>query len=502
MGITVAELLEIPHLRLRLHSGGSGLHRELSWTHTSDLPQPWEWVTGGELLMTNGMSFPRRAAEQEDLVVRLVGAGASALAIGEQMYCPPLTRAFARASDRLEFPVMWVHYPLPFVAISRAVAEATLIEQSQRVMKTARIYDAVRREAARGADPSHLVEAFAEEFGCDVHLCHRQSGTPWYPRSRPIEPTVEQAVASAPTTPHQVTVGAFATPLEDGREVLQVQVPGHDQAVLVFVRDRHVPLDAILIQHAATVAAMELSQTRLALEHDRHFGAELLAQLLDNSIDASSGRRQLAARQLEPSTAILIAARGGDDDRMRELHVALWRHDIPHLCMHRPGLVHALLPDQSDIDGMVTQALGPAARVGASRPVKRVTRLADAAREATWALAIAERTESTVARYGEAAPWVGLSNIAEAQALVERVLRPLLDYESEHRTGLIDTLEGFLSNQRSWQRTAAAMHVHRQTVLYRIRKIEELTSRDLSETSDIAELWLALRAFDLVRPHT
>jgi hypothetical protein len=30
----------------------------VTWTHTSDLPAPWRWLTGGELLMTNGMSFP------------------------------------------------------------------------------------------------------------------------------------------------------------------------------------------------------------------------------------------------------------------------------------------------------------------------------------------------------------------------------------------------------------------------------------------------------------
>ncbi|WP_190816039.1 helix-turn-helix domain-containing protein [Saccharopolyspora pogona] len=63
---------------------------------------------------------------------------------------------------------------------------------------------------------------------------------------------------------------------------------------------------------------------------------------------------------------------------------------------------------------------------------------------------------------------------------------------------MLETLNAYLSNQRSWQRTSATLHVHRQTVLYRIRKIEELTHHDLSETSDIAELWLALRALELI----
>ena len=82
----------MPHLQLRLHSGQDGLDREVTWTHTSDLPDPWQWITGGELLMTNGMSFPSGAADQERLLEELQRVGASALAIGEKMFCPRLTQ--------------------------------------------------------------------------------------------------------------------------------------------------------------------------------------------------------------------------------------------------------------------------------------------------------------------------------------------------------------------------------------------------------------------------
>ena len=67
-------------------------------------------------------------------------------------------------------------------------------------------------------------------------------------------------------------------------------------------------------------------------------------------------------------------------------------------------------------------------------------------------------------------------------------------------TPLLATLDAFLAHQRSWQRTADALQVHRQTVLYRIRKFEEITGRTTSETGDIAELWLALRAQSLLTP--
>jgi purine catabolism regulator len=59
-----------------------------------------------------------------------------------------------------------------------------------------------------------------------------------------------------------------------------------------------------------------------------------------------------------------------------------------------------------------------------------------------------------------------------------------------------------LSHNRSWQLTAEELHIHKQTVGYRLRKIEQLTGRGLTRTEHIAELWFALRAHDLVHGHS
>ncbi|HCO03107.1 MAG TPA: PucR family transcriptional regulator, partial [Actinobacteria bacterium] len=64
MAITVAELVAEPQLGLTLLAGSAGNRNRITWAHTSDLPRLWEWVTGGELMMTNGLSIPAEAAGQ------------------------------------------------------------------------------------------------------------------------------------------------------------------------------------------------------------------------------------------------------------------------------------------------------------------------------------------------------------------------------------------------------------------------------------------------------
>jgi purine catabolism regulator len=87
---------------------------------------------------------------------------------------------------------------------------------------------------------------------------------------------------------------------------------------------------------------------------------------------------------------------------------------------------------------------------------------------------------------------------AEARVLVSRILAPLIRHDAQHGTDYVNTLRVFLRTDRSWRDAADELHVHRQTLGYRLRKIEQLTGRGVARTDHIAQWWLALRARDLL----
>lgn len=74
----------------------------------------------------------------------------------------------------------------------------------------------------------------------------------------------------------------------------------------------------------------------------------------------------------------------------------------------------------------------------------------------------------------------------------DRVLRPLVDYDARHRSDLLPTLRRFLECDGSWRQCAASLHLHVNTVRYRIRRVEELTGRDLRNPLDRMDLALAV----------
>ena len=75
-----------------------------------------------------------------------------------------------------------------------------------------------------------------------------------------------------------------------------------------------------------------------------------------------------------------------------------------------------------------------------------------------------------------------------------RLLGPLEEYDGDGRAELVHTLEVFLACSGSWRRSATRLHVHVNTLRYRIRRIEDLTGRDLGTLEDRVDFFLALRA--------
>ena len=205
--------------------------------------------------------------------------------------------------------------------------------------------------------------------------------------------------------------------------------------------------------------------------------------------------------------ASLLAIDGADATEERRLHIGLRRRGIAHLLLRRERVLFLLLEEEpGDIE---RHALSPAVKslldrlsrnrtIGISNPLVDSSRAPAAAREALWALAGAS-ADSPIMTYEEASPLPALQSQEEAQALVSRVLGSLIEYDAANGSDLVHSLSVFLETRRSWQRCAEVLNVHRQTVIYRMRRIEQLTERKLSETSDLAILWLALSAYAILR---
>jgi purine catabolism regulator len=181
------------------------------------------------------------------------------------------------------------------------------------------------------------------------------------------------------------------------------------------------------------------------------------------------------------------------------LHHELAQRGVPHLILWDPSRCLLMVPSSDDALAAVRSAVGPDVALGMSDPLRRPDRAPDAAREGSWAQSAAHNLAQPLVHYGESSPLFLPRTLGEAEIAVERVLEPVLNYDDLHSTELLASLSVFLEQNRSWQRSAELLHVHKQTLVYRMRRVEQLTGRDLRKTADVVQLWLALRALEFVR---
>jgi PucR family transcriptional regulator, purine catabolism regulatory protein len=141
------------------------------------------------------------------------------------------------------------------------------------------------------------------------------------------------------------------------------------------------------------------------------------------------------------------------------------------------------------------------AAAGRNGPPDKLRHSFHEARCALEATAFANGSAPEVASWRDLGAFTLLLSIQDDDALglyCDSVLGPIEAGDEEYGGELLRSLEAFIEQNGQWERAARQVYCHRHTLRYRMRKVEELTGRDLSRAHDRIEFWLALRARELV----
>jgi len=167
-----------------------------------------------------------------------------------------------------------------------------------------------------------------------------------------------------------------------------------------------------------------------------------------------------------------------------------WRLDHEH----HEGVV--ALPRGFGVERLVEEltplAGGP---VGVSAVFSRLDQAADGCRQARLAASSATPGLAEVVRYDDRPLAVLLAGTPDGgEELVRRLLGPVLALPADDAAVILETARTWLASDGSTSTAAKALHLHRNSVRYRLRRLEELTGHDLARPVDAAQLYVALEA--------
>jgi purine catabolism regulator len=498
VSLTVQQLVENPSLRTRFLAGQSGASKPVLWAHTCELPDPWNWLGTGDLLLADGYNFPADPEGQVGFLRGLAQANLSGIALAEGLHAAPLTPEATLAADDLALPVLETAYAVPFVTVARAVADSNTRDASGKLVRILRVYDVLRRSSQSGSSTDTLLERLGRECGANLHVVDVARGVALLPRADPLEPRTHQALVELLESKPR-PFPAFMRLAAVGESLLVLPVGEGDRAVLLAESASGSPLDLVVLQHVATIASVDVERRAAAALRRRENGARLFQQLLAHSMDTDTAANRLAAAGLTERPWRVVC--WGDESLLtaEDVQLRLTGSKVPHL-LTRSGAEHlALVADSSMDPELFGYARVARLRAGVSQPVHSVGRIADAAREARWAMEAARSNRVPVGVYGEQTPTFLPRTVSEGEAAVAALLGPVIAYDEETDSELMHSLEVYFDANRSWQEGANRLGIHKQTLVYRIRRIEELTGRKLGDIKDQTEMYLALRTWQLLR---
>jgi DNA-binding PucR family transcriptional regulator len=513
----VAELSGIEVLGLTLVAPGT-MDRTIRSVYTTDLPSPGAFLEGGEFVLTSATWY-RDAIDAETFVRDLSQAKTAALAVG--------TAGVGAVPDPLREAC--IRHGMPLFVVADDVSFATITETIAGLLSgpggrspAAGLHRRLLVSLASGAGAEELVILLGRATGVGCAL---------------LSSTGRLLTAELPGVSSDDLRHAFRTGLARGAMAAVHRTPGSQSQPLTFF-----PIQSPIAQRPPAAylvlsgqssdwaprvadAALEVCALIAIEKVNRMEGRRIESRLLRDAFDlARAGSTAEADLRLDAlginlSTTYVAATASSRSTRYgRELAATL----LEDLAGEIPGCTPAL-----NLDGNYLMLIPAGTEQEASQHLSRAAqRLAPLIAPGWIALGTSTRVhglsalrvalDQTHHAHRIACDLPGQFRLAtsrdlsshllllasvpdEVKALFRsRVIGALEEYDAHHQTNLLETLTAFLEESGSWTRTANQLHIHVNTLRYRLQRVEEISGHGLSTLEDRIDFRLALN----MRPMT
>ncbi len=538
--ISVQDILEIRDLDLKLLAGARSTSNPVRWVHMTELPDPTRWLKGGELLLTTGYGFVCEEDRQVDQLKRLIDHNISGLGFGTGFSFDKVPPALVKVAEEYSFPLFEVPYHVPFIAITEAVASKIVNEQYSLLQRSLAVHEKLTKIVLEEKGLEAILSTLSALVGCsavlfDFHgvvLCEAA-----YRRHLGGELV---AGLWRQISDRRADRQNFALSLEgvgSGVQVDPVVASHRIGAFLAVVKDsgEFSDYDRIILHHVVTVTALELVKKKAVAETEKRLAGDFFDELIASDLYEQEIARRLAFFGLDPTAPHLIAlvdidrpeASGGHGERdeaaaldvKERLHWAvdefMARREALFISASRSDSVVILMQpgdaDGADVIGLageLQEAIGQMlpelnVSIGIGRPHRPLIDLRQSYYEASYAIKIRKLKggDGVIASFDDLGSYgllLGLQDTLSLEVFYDSVLGRLQEYDEQNSSDLVRSLSCFLDANGHWGDAAEKLYVHRHTLRYRMKRVEEITGRDLDQSQDRMEFWLALKAKELI----
>ena len=482
--LRLGDLIEEAALGLELRTGPPDApERPVLGAAVVEVEAPSRWIAPEWVLLTAGVRLEGRPDEElRALVAECDEARVAAIAFGIGPVFDELPAALLDEGEARGFPILAVPRDTPFMEVVRTV-DAAIMGSDEPLFRRLSSLQRFVVDALRDPEPEYaVVERLARFMDASVAVLD-PAGAPEITRGKAPFDALWQAVEGRGPAVHEAEAGGWhgvAAPL--------AARAGEAPRWLLLASPRASFIGTLAKRAAETTAPLLVAMERLkavAAEQELAVRGALLDEALAPGGDVASLAARAAAFDIDFSQPARVALVRGDPGVTRhELGEAL--AGIPHLLSEHEGCVVVLA--QASLE-----QLEPTLRecAGVGRPIGGMATVRESLRDAELALERAASEGGIVAF-----EHFDLGTLLLSEASPERLAPKVAEVVAALRENpaLHEALVAYFDHDLDVGAAAAELHLHPNSLRYRLTRIEQVLGRSLKRPATIAELHIALLA--------
>jgi len=509
----------------QLVAGGEGLDRRVTWATRMRARLPaFERVRGGELALLALSQLHRLDETLPHLLTSLHKEGVAAIAIATSSL-ESLEKETLSLADQLHLPLLLLPLTAPLEEIEREVITFIVSFRGENERKATEISHQLMQLSLQGAGLQGICEHLALTLNKWVIVQDADQ---------------ELRCQASPSDGETQTLQASLTDENLMRKGLRrITVPiqiRHEEVGYLSIIGKDTDFDyleRLILGQVTPILALEFARERDRNEVESRYSAEALMDVLQGNYQQTdeilTRARLLGYDLLVPQIVTIFEIGQNEPEYPTSSFQAQWskriRDELQRIwptcwVSFEARRVLALLPsnesigiDESEIEKVIFTRMDrvqarlqqgkigngnlPIFTAGIGRIADDVQQISQSYREAQQALEIGRRLfgEGSIHYFARLGIYRLLFHLYEHEELsdfYQETLAPLLESDS-HSSALLETLECFFNCNGNLSQTARTMHLHRNSLLYRLGRIEELLGRSLEDAELRLSLQIALK---------
>ncbi len=523
--------------KARVVAGAAGLDREIRRVHVVDIPDATYAWGHDALMLTAGYGLKDSPERQAALIPTLLEHGLAGMVLSTGWYFDAVPPAIRQAAEAHAFPVVELPREVEFIAITEQLYAEIVNREFALKERADDIHRRLTRVVLDGGDLAALTDTLAEILGRSVLIENAASEVLATAQRGPVDEARENVVRAGRTPPERIQrlrqrgvyaelqarkgpVHFDAMPelgMTMERVVAAIVVGREHLGYLWVVAGDHplTDLDTLAIEHAGTVAALVMLKEQAVHNAQQVLRGDFLSLLLQLEAEPEQELlergRAMGFQFAQAHQVLFVMPEPAANLSLPELAARIdhWLHAEREwgLAVARERGVALVIRAKAAALGRrlaerLAEALGEGLMIGVSEARASALTLRQSYAEATEAADVGLRLgfRPRLACFFELGLLDWLYRVPPSALRTNPFfvkIEALVEHDLRSNGDLVHTLEAYLDYGGALAEAAAAINVHRNTLLYRLGRIEEIIEVDLKEVWQRLNLHVALKGFRL-----